>query len=256
MSQETGVDVRWVTAFLDRPAATFEAAADFWCAALGAKLSTRRGANGEFATLLPDHGDTAVKLQAVGAPCQGGHLDLEVPDSPAARDHAVGLGATAVADLGTLQVLRSPAGLLFCFVPLRSGGVRPPVADTRGGRIRADQVAVDLGPSSAATELRFWAALTGWRAVASVRPEFTLLVPPPALAIRLLIQRLDTEPVTGPHLHLDLACADVGAATAYHRALGAQVVAEHEFWTVLRDPAGEVYCLTARDPSTGRLPGH
>ena len=152
--------------------------------------------------------------------------------------------------------MRSPAGLLFCFVPLRSAGVRPPVVETPGGRVRADQVALDVGPASAPAEVEFWAALTGWRVVASVRPEFTVLIPPPELAIRLLLQRLDAEPSDGPKMRLDLACADVSAATAYHRSLGAQVVAVQEFWTVLRDPAGEVYCLTARDPSTGRLPGH
>ena len=255
---DSGADVRvhWVTAFLDRPVAAFGLAADFWCAALGATLSARRGENGEFATLLPTDGDAAIKLQGVGDPCQGGHLDLEVPDVVAARDRAVGLGARSAADLGSVQVLRSPAGLLFCFVPLRSAGVRPPVVETPGGRVRADQVALDVGPASAPAEVEFWAALTGWRVVASVRPEFTVLIPPPELAIRLLVQRLDTEPSNGPRMHLDLACADVSAATAYHRSLGAQVVAVQEFWTVLRDPAGEVYCLTARDPSTGRLPGH
>ncbi|MGP4083372.1 VOC family protein, partial [Streptomyces sp. KR55] len=25
-------------------------------------------------------------------------------------------------------------------------------------------------------------------------------------------------------------------------------------WTVMRDPAGGTYCLTGRDPETGRLP--
>ena len=35
----------------------------------------------------------------------------------------------------------------------------------------------------------------------------------------------------------------------YRRLLG--YVGAH--WTVLRDPAGGVYCLTARDPGTGTL---
>ena len=52
---------------------------------------------------------------------------------------------------------------------------------------------------------------------------------------------------------LALAGADVGAAAAYHRSLGGSVVAEHEFWTVMRDPADALYCLTGRDPDTGRL---
>ena len=245
-------DPRWVWAFLDRPADRFDLAASFWCAATASTLSTRRGAHEEFATFLPADGGAWLKLQGVDGPCQGGHLDLEVVDVTAATERARSLGAAVVADLGTLQVLRSPAGLLFCLVPLRSDSVATAPANTPGGLARADQAALDIGPAAFAGEVDFWAALTGWRVVASVRPEFTLLVPPPGLPIRLLLQRLDTQAPAA--VHVDLACADVEAAAAYHRSLGAQVVAEQPFWTVLRDPAGQLYCLTGRDPETGRLP--
>lgn len=247
-------DPRWVWAFLDRPADRFDLAASFWCAATASTLSTRRGAHEEFATFLPADGGAWLKLQGVDGPCQGGHLDLEVVDVTAATERARSLGAAVVADLGTLQVLRSPAGLLFCLVPLRSDSVATAPANTPGGLARADQAALDIGPAAFAGEVDFWAALTGWRVVASVLPEFTLVLPPRGHPVRLLLQRLDAEPADGPAMHLDLACSEVGAATAYHLSLGASVVAEHEFWTVMRDPAGGTYCLTARDPDTGRLP--
>jgi hypothetical protein len=37
--------------------------------------------------------------------------------------------------------------------------------------------------------------------------------------------------------------------------LGAEVVSVNPFWTVLTAPGGQVYCLTDRDPRTGRPAG-
>ena len=53
--------------------------------------------------------------------------------------------------------------------------------------------------------------------------------------------------------HLDLGTTDRVAETERHLALGARIVAEVEFWTVLADPAGLAYCITDRDPATGEL---
>jgi hypothetical protein len=72
------------------------------------------------------------------------------------------------------------------------------------------------------------------------------------LPVRLLIQRIgEQRPTSG---HLDLACSDPTLVRAWHERNGATMVAEHPLWTVMRDPAGGVYCLTSRDPRTGRLP--
>ena len=68
----------------------------------------------------------------------------------------------------------------------------------------------------------------------------------------VLLQRLDHE--DGPtSAHLDLGTTDRDAETERHVALGASIVAEEEFWTVLADPAGLPYCITDRDPATGEL---
>jgi hypothetical protein len=246
--------VHWVTAFLDRPADQFESMATFWTAATGTTLSARRGQHDEFATLLPSEGDATLKLQGVGNASHGGHADFEVTDLGAARDRALELGALVVADLDTLQVLRSPAGLPFCLVPVRCEGVRPAVADTPGGRIIADQVALDLGPDDFENEADFWSGLTGWQLVVAFRREFIVLAPGRRPSIRFLLQRLGEQPPGGPRVHLDLACSDRAAAAAYHRTLGARAVAEHDFWTVMSDPSGAAYCLTGRLPQTGRLP--
>ena len=44
------------------------------------------------------------------------------------------------------------------------------------------------------------------------------------------------------------------AAAERHVTLGASLVREHPWWTVLTDPAGMAYCLTDRHPVTGRRP--
>jgi hypothetical protein len=244
--------VHWVTAFLDRPADQFDSMATFWTAATGTTLSPRRGEHAEFATFLPPEGDATLKLQGVDDASHGGHVDFEVTDLGAARDRALELGAVSVADLDTLQVLRSPAGLPFCLVPVRCEGLRPAIADTPGGRIIADQVALDIGPQDFQSETAFWAGLTGWQTAEAVRREFTVLAPARRRSARFLLQRLGEQPA-GPRIHLDLACSDRSAAVAYHCTLGARVVAEHDFWTVMSDPSGALYCLTSRDPTTGRL---
>ncbi|MDI1465685.1 VOC family protein [Catellatospora sp. KI3] len=104
----------------------------------------------------------------------------------------------------------------------------------------------------AVAETAFWAGLTGWDLAEGSRPEFRVLKPPAHLPLRILLQRLDEERPTGAHL--DLACSDVDAVRAWHESYGASVVTRQQRWTVMRDPAGHVYCLTARDPHTGSLP--
>ena len=51
------ITIGWLTAFVDRPAPTFEAATAFWLAVTESTLSPRRGATGQFATLVPGSGD-------------------------------------------------------------------------------------------------------------------------------------------------------------------------------------------------------
>lgn len=73
------------------------------------------------------------------------------------------------------------------------------------------------------------------------------------MPLRLLLQRRDDG--DGPtRAHLDLTCDDPSAESFRHVALGATIERRHEFWTVLRDPAGRQYCVTSRNPDTGRLP--
>ncbi|KUO17112.1 VOC family protein [Streptomyces dysideae] len=243
------MSIRWTYAFIDRPAAHFRRACEFWTSVTDTRLSELLGERQEFVTLLPEGADACVKAQAVEAGPGGAHLDFPVEDVPGFVASATRLGAEVVADHGTLVVLRSPAGQLFCAEPWRGASVRPPVV--RGSRL--DQVCVDVPPSSYTAEVAFWSGLLdGWDSVPGSLPEFHVLKPPPGLPVRVLLQRLGEErPVSA---HLDLACADIEETRAEHEKLGAALVARGAHWTVLRDPAGGTYCLTGRAPETGGLP--
>ncbi|GAA4884306.1 VOC family protein [Kitasatospora terrestris] len=240
--------IRWVYAFVDRPSEVVGRAAEFWASVTGATgVSPWRGDGGEFATLLPADGDPWVKLQGVAAGPGGVHLDLAVADVRETVGLAVKAGADVVAEHGEWAVLRSPGGMLFCAVPFQGESRRPEPAD--GSRL--DQVAIDLPADAYPAEVEFWSALTGWEVLTGSRPEFTVVRGPAGLPVRLLLHRLDAARPTGAHL--DLACADRRATRAAHERLGAEFVAEHSHWIVMRDPAGGTYCLTARDPLTGSL---
>ncbi len=240
--------VLWTYAFMDRPAGLFGSSCEFWAAVTGTGPSEPRGEKGEFVTLLADGADACVKVQGVASGDGGAHLDFAVDDVPDFVRSALRLGAEPVAEHEGWAVLRSPAGQLFCAVPWHGESVRPPVV--RGSRL--DQVCLDVPPSAYDAEVAFWSALLdGWTSAPGSLPEFHVVRPPAGLPIRILLQRLDEERPASAHL--DLACADIEATRAEHERLGAVLVARGGHWTVMRDPAGGVYCLTGRDPETGGL---
>ncbi|MGV9938310.1 VOC family protein [Streptomyces sp. NPDC003401] len=250
MSSRTRTHVRWTYVFLDRPAEHFERACAFWTAVTGTALSEPRGDEDEFVTLLAEGADACVKAQAVGDGAGGAHLDLCVEDVAAFVAAALDAGARTVAVHDDLAVLRSPAGQLFCAVTWHGESVRPPVV--AGSRL--DQVSIDVPPSAYGAEVAFWGSLLpDWTSRPGSLPEFHVVAPPPGLPVRILLQRLGEErPVSA---HLDLACGpDIATVRARHEQLGARFVAGHPHWTVLRDPAGGLYCLTGRDAETGGLP--
>ncbi|MFE6858459.1 VOC family protein [Nocardia sp. NPDC057668] len=240
--------IRWIWAFLDRPAAQFDECARFWTAVTDTRLSPARGENSEFVTLLPDSGSPTVKMQAVASGTRV-HMDLDVDDVRAAAGRAVTLGASVVLEHPVYTVLRSPHGMIFCFTPAqREPGERSPATAGPGGEIsRLDQICLDIGPSDHADEVRFWTELTGWTMHSSTLPEYSRLRPDSALPIGLLLQRLGTDRPTSAHV--DLACTDIEATAAWHQRLGATRVEHGKSWIVMTDPAGQPYCLTGREPS-------
>ncbi|PXX54023.1 hypothetical protein DFR70_1254 [Nocardia tenerifensis] len=245
--------IRWIWAFLDRPAQRFDDCAKFWSTVTGTELSARRGEHDEFLTLLPDpalFATAGVKMQSVTG-LGGVHLDLDVDHIPSAVRTALDLGADLVANHPDYAVLRSPGGQIFCLTPSRRGNGTPaPAAAAPDGTLsRLDQVCLDIGPTDHAAETEFWKTLTGWVFREGRRPEFASLRSETALPVHLLLQRLDEDRPTSAHI--DLASADIEATAAWHESLGATVVERFEHWIVMNDPAGATYCITARDPNAG-----
>ena len=235
---------RWTHLFLDTPRAAFEEAVTFWSTVTGWTPSERRGESGQFLTLLPGEGPAWVRMQAVEG-AAGVHLDLDSTDRTAAVARAAALGATHAWTYEDVEVVRSPGGLLVCHTVLDGA-----TCLVRGGDALLDQVCIDVPRARWEAETAFWSAVTGTgldvldatyaRLDQQGRP-------------RILLQRLDEA--DGPvRAHPDLAVRDREATTLLHTRSGAEVLAVQPWWTVLRAPGGQVYCLTDREPGTGRPP--
>ena len=206
--------VRWLTAFIDLPADAFSSSVRFWEQVTGSTLSAARGERHEFATLLPPDGDAYLRVQRLDDEPAGCHLDVHVDDIDATAQRASALGAEVERQLDDVIVMRSPASLAFCVVGHDAGAVRPaPVRHDGGWRTRLDQVCIDIPADTYQQECVFWSALTGWELQSGALSEFSFLVRPPGVPLRLLLQRLgETAAGRRAGAHLDLACDDANAA--------------------------------------------
>jgi hypothetical protein len=145
--------------------------------------------------------------------------------------------------------MRSPGGLLFCHTR-EDHSHRFARTDPDG---ELDQVCLDIPAPRWDAELAFWKALTGRELEQGLREEFAFLGDPdPHGALRILLQRLDSTD-GNVRAHPDFAVADRDDQTARHVNLGAQVLNVMDRWTVMRAPDQHIYCLTDRDPTTGRV---
>ena len=240
--------VHWVSVFLDTPPDLIEADVAYWTAVTASKVGEAMGDQREYLPLDPDVGDPCLWFQRIEEGPVASHPDLYVEDVVAQARRAVGLGTTQTRASDGLVVLSSPAGLPFCLVRHRGQCVRPEPVGTPGERSVVDQICLDIPPARFEDECRFWSALTGWQLMNEPpKDEFDRLRRPEGIPYAFLLQRLDDEqPVATAHL--DLSADDRAAEIARHEALGAQVVRAARHWTVMRDPVGRVYCITARRP--------
>jgi hypothetical protein len=249
------VSLRWLTIFSDFPAGSFDAGVAFWQEVTGYGLSAARGADGEFATLLPPAGDAYLRVQRLADGAGGCHLDLHVDTAAeslhAAADRVAAAGALIGHREDGLVVAASPGGFPFCLV--NWAGERsvpaPLAAVSGGGASRVDTLCLDVPPGEFERELAFWAALTGQQARPAPVPGYYYLTRPAGWPARVLLQRRDSAaPGDRARGHVDFGCTDPRARDR-HVALGARVTGAQEYWTVLTDPAGREYCLVARDPA-------
>jgi hypothetical protein len=266
------VAFRWLTVFVDFPAAEFEPGIAFWRAVTGYGLSAFRGGpgpGGDFATLLPPSGDAYLRVQRVLAGSGGYHLDLHVDTAGGApraldeaADLAVALGATVRhREPGEVIVADSPGGFTFCLVRWeRERAVPVPQtvdASVDGSSVdgsgvsRVDTLCLDIPPELFTSESAFWAALTGQAPQPAPVPGFAYLTGPAGagMPVRLLLQSLE-EAAPGQRVrgHVDFGCTDRDAAVAWHVDHGARVTGAFQYWTVLTDPGGHEYCLVGRPP--------
>ena len=238
----------WVSAFLDFAPGDFDRGVAFWRDVTGYAVSAPRGGTDQFVTLVPPDGDDDLRVQHLDDGPGRIHLDLHVADPTVAAEAAIELGGhVLVRHEAGYVVVRSPGGLVFCFVT-HPAAHRPRAATWPDGtRSQVDQVCLDVPSTAYDVEVAFWRGLTGWDLTEVDEQEFERLQPPDEQPLRWLVQRLDDDggPVSA---HLDLSASDRDAEVARHVALGATQVAAREWWTVLTDPVGTTYCVTRRTP--------
>jgi hypothetical protein len=238
----------WMSVFIDVPRPVLDVDLKYWTEVTGTTLGEPKGDHGEYLPLQPPDGDPCLWLQRIDAGPVGCHPDLYVDDVRAAVENATDLGATVVREQDGLVVLDSPGGMPFCLVRHRGQCRRPGPVGEPGRRSVVDQICLDIPPARYDAECGFWAGLTGWLHYDhQADSEFTRLKRPPEIPYAVLLQRLDDEQprVTA---HLDLAADNRDAEAARQVAAGAELVTRMPGWTVMRDPAGVVYCNTTRKP--------
>lgn len=187
-------------------------------------------------------------MQAIPDTSPRVHLDLDTVDREQALPRATAAWAESTWRYHDVRVVRSPGGLLSCHT-LDDG---PRRADRTDMVSVLDQVCIDIPPSRWDEEVAYWRIVTGRQLELGLRPKFAFLGDPdPAGGLRVLLQRLDS----GDHVsaHPDFAVADRPAETTRHRKLGAATIRAMQSWTVMCAPDGLTYCLTDRDPITGRV---
>lgn len=241
----------WLHAVIDVPGDRYDTAAAFWADALGWPLGAPWPGHPELRSFEPPRGAAYVHLQRIDGPPRV-HVDLESehPDRTSAR--AVELGATFVAEHERWRTLASPGGLPFCVVPVSEDEAPEPLTWPDGHRTRLVQVCVDSPAAAHEREVAFWRELLGGRWVDSPAAEFAgKWHDDEGSPIQLLFQKLD-EPDGPVRAHLDHASDDRRAEVDRLLGLGAEDVHPGRGWHVLRDPLGQLFCVTDNSPEQTR----
>jgi hypothetical protein len=112
---------RLATVIIDFDAASFEAGAAFWSAALGRERVTRSERFESLRGRIGGEGGLYLGLQRGMDDPQKLHLDVETDDVEAEVSRLEGLGARVKARIRNHVVMRAPGGHTFCVVPATRG---------------------------------------------------------------------------------------------------------------------------------------
>ncbi len=162
------------------------------------------------------------------------HFDLGAATPGAGAERVRTLGARTVDESHDgWVVLRDPAGLLFCTV-------REP-----------NHLWLDVPSDLLDATVAFWSAALGREAVPEPGDEDTyFLLGTTGAGVTVGVQRLDDERLDDgeahsevPRWHVDIETDDVPAEVARMLELGATVDRAVDSWQILRDPAGQPFCV-------------
>lgn len=111
---------RLVKVVIDAPPELHDQELAFWEGALGQELPQIYSAEYHGA-MLHGHDHLMLLMQRLDSGEPRVHLDIHTDDLDAEVARLERLGAKRVREVGGWWVLRDPAGLLFCVLPMRSG---------------------------------------------------------------------------------------------------------------------------------------
>jgi predicted enzyme related to lactoylglutathione lyase len=241
----------WIHAVVDVPADEHASAAAFWEQALGWRLGEPWDGHPELRSFEPPSGTPYLHLQQVDGTHRV-HIDIETGDPASAVERAVERGARHVAVHDRWQTLVSPGGLLFCVLRVGEHQAPEPVTWSGGHRSRMVQVCIDSPASAHDREVDFWRGLLLGRWSSSDAPEFAgKLHDDDGSPLQLLFQRLDES--GGPvRAHLDHGTDNVPAEVGRLVRLGATALGPGREWHLMRDPVGQLFCVTPNSPAQTR----
>lgn len=112
---------RLTSAYFDVPAAAFDAEVAFWAGALGRTVRLDEE-DLDYVEYEGMSSELQVMVQRLGEGGDGArvHFDIETNDIEAEVRRLEGLGAVRVEQIETWQVMRDPAGMVFCVVKVQS----------------------------------------------------------------------------------------------------------------------------------------
>jgi Glyoxalase-like domain len=113
---------------------------------------------------------------------------------------------------------------------------------------RVARIVIDSPTETHDAEVAFWREAAGVPLQRFERFPAFHGAPPRPDGVGLLTQQLQAGPA---RIHLDIHTSDRAAEVARLRELGGSVVNEGEFWTIMRDPAGLVFCVVPDDSVNG-----